>query len=276
MNAKSRGLLIAGNWKMNNGLRETEAFFTTLKEKADSYLKNDHALFQQNSLRACLIPPYLSLQKATACAAHVSFPISIAAQNAHWEKKGAFTGEISGEMLSEIGIRSVLVGHSERRQYFGETDLTVQKRTESLLSQGFQVILCVGETRTQRDQGETEKILSQQLNGAIPNPGQGAATFLTGQLVIAYEPVWAIGTGVNATPAQAEEVHQFIRKFIWNRFGMESAGRTPLLYGGSVTPENSDALLSCPNIDGGLVGGASLKPENFLALLQSAARVLKN
>lgn len=184
-------------------------------------------------------------------------------------EKGAFTGEVSGPMLQEIGISTVLVGHSERRQYFGETDESVRKRSESLLAQGFKVILCIGETRTEREQNQTQEILKRQLQGALPEAGKGAASYLNGQLVLAYEPVWAIGTGLTATPAQAEEAHQFIRELMIQRFGAEAAQKTPILYGGSVTPENVDSLLACPNVDGALVGGASLKPDGFLRLLAS-------
>ncbi|MGZ3699514.1 MAG: triose-phosphate isomerase family protein, partial [Bdellovibrionota bacterium] len=160
------------------------------------------------------------------------------------------------------------------RQYFGETDETVRKRCESLLEQGFRVILCVGETRAEREAGQTAAVLIRQLSGAIPDAGSGVAKFLDGRVVIAYEPVWAIGTGLTATPEQAEEAHLIIRKQLWDRFGLEASGRTPILYGGSVTPENVDQLLGSPNVDGALVGGASLKPESFLALLNGGGRTI--
>ncbi|OFZ72685.1 MAG: triose-phosphate isomerase, partial [Bdellovibrionales bacterium RIFOXYD1_FULL_44_7] len=191
-----------------------------------------------------------------------------------WEKAGAFTGELSGPMLKEIGLDLVLVGHSERRQYFGETDETVRKRSESLLDQGLNVILCIGETKTERESGQTQAILQKQLKGAFPENGKGATRFLDGRLVIAYEPVWAIGTGLTATPQQAEEAHQIIRKYLWDNFGLEASGKTPILYGGSVTPDNAKTLLACPNIDGALVGGASLKPDNFLALIEAGGKAL--
>lgn len=269
----TRGILIAGNWKMNQGLQETQAFFSRLKDLVSSSLGSGHSQpIQSHSLQACLIPPYLSLAKAVEEANRLPFPLTIAAQNAHWEKKGAFTGEISGPMLSELGIKSVLVGHSERRQYFGETDLTVQKRTQSLLEQGFQVILCIGETRQEREKNQTHEVLMTQLSAAIT---PAISKFLDGKLIIAYEPVWAIGTGLTATPDQAEEAHGFIRKWLSEKFGKPAAEKTLLLYGGSCTPDNSDALFTCPNVDGGLVGGASLKPEAFFDLIQSAARALQ-
>ncbi len=259
---KPRGVLIAGNWKMNHGLKATEEFFRALKKPSAA----------RDSVQAALFPPMTSLAHAHSLAAKAPFPIHVGAQNVHWEKSGAFTGEISGAMLSELGISWALVGHSERRQYFGETDETARKRTESLLAQGFRVVLCVGETRAEREANRTLEVLTRQLAGAIPEAGKGAAAYLDGRLVIAYEPVWAIGTGLTASPQQAEEAHQQIRKLLWDRFGMDAAGRTPVLYGGSVTPENVDSLLACPNVDGALVGGASLKPEGFMALLEAGLR----
>lgn len=262
---KTRGVLIAGNWKMNHTVRETAQFFSELKKSS---------IQLSTGVTACLFPPMLSLTRAKEDAAQAPFPVSIGAQNAHWEKKGAFTGEVSGPMLQEVGLQWVLIGHSERRQYFGETDETVRKRAESLLEQGFRVVLCVGETRAEREANQTEAVLVRQLRGAIPEAGKGAATFLDGRLIIAYEPVWAIGTGLTATPGQAEEAHQLVRGFLKDRFGASAAGKTPILYGGSVTPENVDSLLACQNVDGGLIGGASLKPESFLALLAAGNRAV--
>jgi len=221
-----------------------------------------------------VIPPFLSLERALAAAKGGNFPVAVAAQNVHWEKSGAFTGEVSGTMVREIGIQSCLVGHSERRQYFGETDETARKRTESLLEQGFEVILCVGETRAEREAGKTEDVVTRQLDAALPSEGQGAARFLDGRLIIAYEPVWAIGTGLTATPEQAQEAHRVIRSLLRKRFGDPASDLTPILYGGSVTPQNADSLLSSPDIDGALVGGASLKPESFLALVGAGSRCL--
>jgi triosephosphate isomerase (TIM) len=271
---KPRGVLVAGNWKMNFGPRETADFFSGLCARTTAISTTDIAKFRKGGIEACVIPPMLSLESARNLARKAPFPLEIGAQNAHWMKSGAFTGEVSGTMLSEIGVKYVLVGHSERRQFFGETDATVRQRAESLLDQGFHVILCIGETRSQRESGRTAEILVDQLDGAIPERGRGAATYLDGRLTLAYEPVWAIGTGLTATPEQAEEAHQIIRKQLWDRFGLEAAGRTRILYGGSVTPENSDSLLACPNVDGVLVGGASLKPESFIALLLAASRAL--
>lgn len=263
---------------MNHTVRETEGFFSEVKSlmsQTPSILDSlAMSALQVGKVQACLIPPMLSLHRAQTLAKEALFPLSISAQNAHWEKKGAFTGEVSGPMLQEMNISWVLLGHSERRQYFGETDESVRKRAESLLTQGFKVILCIGETKTEREQNQTEKVLIQQLQGALPEAGKGAAAYLNGQLVLAYEPVWAIGTGLTASPTQAEEAHQFIRKLLTERFGHSAANETPILYGGSVTPENVDSLLACPNVDGALVGGASLKPQGFLSLLASGSTVV--
>lgn len=274
MSTKSRGVFIAGNWKMNLGPKETASFYQELKTKAPALISpKDLELFNSGKLKAALIPPFLSL--AEALRQTQPFPWVVAAQNAHWEKKGAFTGEISGPMLKEIGIDWVLIGHSERRQYFGETDESVRKRSESLLSQGFKLILCIGETREERDLGKTHEVLSRQLSSLCPDPAKGVSTFLGGPVVLAYEPVWAIGTGLTATPEQADEAHEFIRNFLKSHFSADVANRSSILYGGSVTPENVDSLLACPNIDGALVGGASLKPESFLSLISAGARALK-
>jgi triosephosphate isomerase len=276
MNQKvSRGILISGNWKMNYGPRETEQFFSSLGDQIQSVLRDPApTLLKSGKLRACLIPPFLSLEKALSSASQLPFPLTIAAQNAHWEKKGAFTGEVSGPMLQEMGIEWVLIGHSERRQFFGDTDVTIRKRTESLLGQGFHVILCVGETREERESGKTKDVLLRQLNEAIVL-SSNTPKYLKGQLILAYEPVWAIGTGLTATPQEAQEAHALIRKFLHDQVGNEASEQTSILYGGSVTPENAESLLSCHDVDGALVGGASLKPEGFLALLQAGAKILK-
>jgi triosephosphate isomerase len=272
---KSRGVLIAGNWKMNHLQAETKAFFEQLRSLQEKALSpSDHKLFHNGQLEACVIPPWLSIETARDMAWEFPFPIAIAGQNAHWEKKGAFTGEVCGGMLQEMSISWVLIGHSERRQYFGETDETVRKRTESLLEQGFRVIACVGETRAERDAGKTREVLTRQINAILAQPGEGATKYLDGKLVIAYEPVWAIGTGLTATPAQAQEAHALIRDLIRSRCGNTACECTQILYGGSVTPENIDSLLACADVDGALVGGASLKPESYLSLLVAGAKAV--
>jgi triosephosphate isomerase len=272
---KSRGVLIAGNWKMNHGLVETREFFRLMRETGPSLDAVEK--LRSARLRAWAFPAMTSLQTAEAEIQNLVFPFRIGAQNVHWEKSGAFTGEISGPMLTELGLGRALTGHSERRQYFGETNETVRKRTESLLKQDFQVILCVGETKAEREAGKTFQIVEEQLRaalGIIDTSVSPIAEYLDGRLIIAYEPVWAIGTGLTATPAQAEEAHKMIRDFLTKRLGPAVAEKTPLLYGGSVTPENVDSLLACENIDGALVGGASLKAKGFISLLEAGARAL--
>ncbi len=264
---RSRSILIAGNWKMNSSLQETEKFFSEFKNYTDRVF-NDQEIshLKSQALQACIFPSFTSLLKAPL---PLSFPVHIGAQNAHWEKKGSFTGEISGPMLKEVGIQWVLVGHSERRQFFGETNLTVQKRTESLLKQGFHVILCIGESREERESGKTKEILSQQIQ-SIPD----ISAISDPHLILAYEPVWAIGTGVAASQEQIIETHQNIRCLLSEKIGANLAETTPLLYGGSVTPDNITSLLQCPHVDGALVGGASLQPESFASLLRAGSKSL--
>lgn len=257
---RSRGILIAGNWKMNHTIAETEGFFAAIKAQAGS------AGYHASGLAAGVFPSFLSIARAQQLSREMPFPVFVGAQNVHWEKKGAFTGEISAPMLAELGVNWALTGHSERRQYFGETDETVRKRTESLLAQGLRVILCIGETRSERESGQTEAVLARQIAGGVPSLGEN--------LVIAYEPVWAIGTGLTATPEQAQDAHAFVRRTLTERFGAEAAEKTQILYGGSVTPDNVSQLLARPDVDGALVGGASLKPESFLALLKAGANAL--
>lgn len=261
-----RGVLIAGNWKMNLGPQGTKDFasFVTSHWKTDLSEKT-RAAVANSRLLAHIFPSFLSLESAKLGLSGT--PVTVGAQNVHFEKKGAFTGEISGPMLKEIGIDWTLVGHSERRQYFGETDETVKKRAESHLQQGFTVVLCYGESRSEREDGRTNSILKRQLS-------QGLPTEWSERLILAYEPVWAIGTGLTATPEQAEEAHAFSRDFLIEHYGREAAEKTKILYGGSMTPENIRGILTQPNVDGGLVGGASLKPESFLSLLEGAGSLL--
>ncbi len=223
--------LIAGNWKMFNGPTATLAFF-------DAFSAPD-------GVEVIICPPFVSLEAAIG----EEWPVY--AQNVHWAEEGAFTGEISAGMLVEIGVQGSLVGHSERRLYFGETDETVRLRAEAALAAGLGVIACVGETGDERAAGETEAVLQRQVS-ALPRHDA---------LVIAYEPVWAIGTGKTATPELAQEAHAFIK----------SLHDTRVLYGGSVKPENAEELLGQPAIDGALVGGASLDPVSFASLCQIAA-----
>ena len=230
-------MLIAGNWKMFKGPVETRAFLESF-EPADG-------------VDVVFCPPAVSL------AAAVDAGATVYAQNVHWEPQGAYTGEVSAPMLRELGVAGSLVGHSERRQLFGETDEMVARRARNALDVGLGVIACVGETLEQRESGDTELVLKIQVE---------AIAFAAGDhegLVIAYEPVWAIGTGKTATPEQAEEAHRFIRSVL----------DRPVLYGGSVKPENAAELLSQPSIDGALVGGASLEPDSFAAICRAASQI---
>ncbi len=254
---KSKKILIAGNWKMNHGPKDTEVFFETFQKHWDALSDELKMSVQKKEVEICLILPFVSLPKALELSKNL--PITIAAQNVHWEKKGAFTGEISGPMLLEMGIDTVLIGHSERRTHFGETDPIVKKKAKSLLEQGFRVIVCIGETHTERLDNQTEAVLKKQLHALF---GAGDLTASPQKLVLAYEPIWAIGTGLTATPTQAEDAHRII--------GANISQDLPVLYGGSVTPENFKSLLECPSVDGGLIGGASLKPENLVEFIKIA------
>jgi len=243
---------MAGNWKMYKTAAETTAFFEKflpLVEKA-------------THCEIVVAPPFVNL--AAAVAATRSSRVEIAAQNLHWvTKDGAYTGEVSGPMLKAIGCGWVIIGHSERRQYFGETDETVLKRTIAALESGLAPIVCVGERLEEREAGRTEAVLEEQFNGGLA----GLAPEQFARVTIAYEPVWAIGTGRTATPEIAADAHKFLRSRIKARYGEEQAAATRILYGGSVKPDNIKGLMAQPDIDGGLVGGASLDPASFASIV---------
>lgn len=249
--AENRRLLIAGNWKMYKTGAETVEFIERLKELLSS----------DSAVDVTLAPSFTSLEAAIQAAQGSS--ISIAAQNVFWEQEGAFTGEVSATMLKSMGVKQVIIGHSERRQYFGETDETVNRRIKAALSGGLVPIVCVGETLEQREAGQTFKILETQLETGLEGIDSEAAR----ALILAYEPVWAIGTGKTATPEMAQEAHKFIRETLPDRFDKGLVSSLRILYGGSVKPENAAELLTQPDIDGGLVGGASLKPDVFYGII---------
>jgi|SRR5581483_1230001 len=232
-------MLVAGNWKLFKGPREAGEFCRALRDR----------LAGLEGVDVAVCPPYVSLEPAVLALAGTE--IAVAAQNVHWAETGAFTGEISAQMLLELGAYGAIVGHSERRQYFGESDEAVAKRARAALDAGLWVIACVGELEAERDRGQTENVLRRQVSVLEAHEN----------LVIAYEPVWAIGTGKTATPEQAQEAHAFIRTLI----------DVPVLYGGSVKPENAAELLAQPDVDGALVGGASLEVESFAAICEAAA-----
>jgi triosephosphate isomerase (TIM) len=227
-------VLIAGNWKMFKGPAETRVFLEAFRAPS--------------GVDVVVCPPYVSL------AAAVQHGVTVYAQNVHWATEGAYTGEVSAPMLVELGVAGAIVGHSERRQYFGETDETVARRAHAALEAGLGVIACVGESLEERESGQTELVLRLQVEAVRDAVGAHD------RLVIAYEPVWAIGTGRTATPEQAQEAHAFIRGLL----------ERPVLYGGSVKPENAGALLTQPDVDGALVGGASLDPASFAAICAAA------
>jgi triosephosphate isomerase len=226
-------MLIAGNWKMHTRPSVAAEFCASLRVPP--------------GVDVVVCPPYTSLREAVASG------LTVYAQNVHWAAEGAFTGEVSAEMVRDLGVRGSIVGHSERRQYFGETDETAWSRAEHALGAGLGVIYCVGELEEEREAGHTEEVLRRQLSVLEHRE----------QLVVAYEPVWAIGTGRTATAEQAQDAHAFIKSVI----------DAPVLYGGSVKPENAGVLLAQPDVDGALVGGASLEVESFTAICETAARI---
>jgi triosephosphate isomerase (TIM) len=241
--------IIAGNWKMFKTAAETRAFVKAFKPQVAGAKDRE----------IVLCAPFTALW---ALAEELKgSAIAAGAQNAHWEEKGAYTGEVATGMLKEIGVRYVVVGHSERRQYFGETDATVNKRTLAVGAAGLVPITCIGETLQERESNQTFKVLERQVAESLKGLPSPAAA------VIAYEPVWAIGTGKTATPAQAEDAHAFIRKQFARLYGDSAAQSVRILYGGSVKPDNMALLMKEPDIDGGLVGGASLEPESFAKIV---------
>jgi len=240
-------VLIAGNWKMYKTARETIDFCAALRDRLDGLQGVD----------VVVCPPYTSLDEAVGVLAATE--IAVFAQNAHWEREGPFTGEVSPPMLREIGATGSLVAHSERRQLFAETDESAARRIAGLLDAELHVIACVGETEAEREEGATEAVLRRQVDAIRGVVGGDDLD----RLAIAYEPVWAIGTGRTATPDQAEEAHALVKGMLNVR----------VLYGGSVKPENAEALLAQPDVDGALVGGASLELESFAAICETAARL---
>jgi len=232
-------VLIAGNWKMYKTASDAADFCRALKAR----------LAGLDGVDVAVCPPYPALAAAVQVLADSD--VAVAAQNVHWESDGAFTGEVSASMLRDLGVYGAIVGHSERRQHFGETDETVARRVAAALEAGLWVIACVGELEQERGAGETEEVLRRQVSVLEAHD----------QLVIAYEPVWAIGTGKTATPEIAEEAHALIKSIV----------DVPVLYGGSVKPDNATELLGQPNVDGALVGGASLEVESFAAICEAAA-----
>ena len=248
--------LIAGNFKMFKTVAETVSYVADLRALVTDVRNVDIAI----------APPFTSL--ASAAEAARGSAISVAAQNLHWEREGAFTGEISAAMIHGTGATHVIIGHSERRTLFGETNDTVNKKMHAALTAGLVPIVCIGETLQQRDANETMTVLDKQIKEGLDR--------LTGEqlsgMVLAYEPVWAIGTGRNATPAQAGEAHFHIRQRLKQWFGLDASERCRVLYGGSVKPDNIAKLIAEPDVDGALVGGASLDAKSFFAIISQSSR----
>ena len=256
MNRRYRKTIIAGNWKMNNTLSQTKQFAEEIKP----------IMPRGKWCNVVLCVPAVNI--TTAVRLFKDCHIAIGAETCHYEDHGAYTGEITAEMIKEAGAKYVIIGHSERRQYFAETDETVNKRTKAALAAGLTVIVCVGESLAQREQGVTEELVRMQTKIALG----GVSAEEMARVIIAYEPVWAIGTGRTATADQAQEVCAAIRKVVGELYGEAVAEATTIQYGGSMNAANADELLSKPDVDGGLIGGASLKPADFAAIVAAAGK----
>jgi triosephosphate isomerase len=238
---------IAANWKMHKTVGETREFFASFLPMVKGV----------GDVDVVIAPPFTAL--SAAAEATKGGNVQLSAQDVFWEEKGAYTGEVAPGMLLDVGCRHVIVGHSERRQHFYEDDVAVNRKIRAARKAGLAVIFCVGETLDEREAGKTFDVVRREVEAGLSEVGPE-------NLVVAYEPIWAIGTGKTATPEQAQEVHAFIRKILRNLFG-EKAEEMRILYGGSVTPENVDSLMSCRDVNGALVGGASLKPDSFARIV---------
>ena len=254
-----RKKILAANWKMNLTHSEAESYF-------DTFLSE---IGQVNDVEVVIIPPFTAIP-ALVTASERMPAIRIGAQNMHWEKSGAFTGEVSGAMLRALYVKYVILGHSERRTLFGETDEIVNRKVRAALDAGLRPIFCIGESLQERDGGKIEEILGRQIRQGL----EGVVLKDVPEVVLAYEPCWAIGTGRSATPNEAEEAHAFIRLVLSELFGAPTADRVRIQYGGSVKPENAEDLMRQKNIDGALIGGASLDPRSFARIIWRAEAAL--
>jgi len=243
--------IIAGNWKMHKTLPEASDFIERLKAHLPKSLDRE----------VIIAPPFTVLNVVSEKAKGSS--IKVSAQNMHWEGKGAYTGEVSAQMIVSCGCTHVILGHSERRTLFGETDADINRKIGAALAAGLKPIFCIGETLAEREAEETFKVIERQLNEGLKNISFDGIKLI----VIAYEPVWAIGTGRTASPEQAQEVHHLIRNFLTKTYGKDIAAEIPILYGGSVNPGNIDSLMAERDVNGALVGGASLEVESFLRII---------
>ncbi len=254
----TRKKIVAGNWKMNQNLFEGKQLVTDILQKTAGLEIPGH-------VEVVIAPPFTQLELAAAQLKDATGHF-LAAQNCHQEKSGAYTGEISADMLKSVGVSYVILGHSERRQYFGENEELLAQKTDAVLAQGLKVIFCVGEPLEVRDANTQNELVRMQIEGGLFH--LDAAQFKN--VVIAYEPVWAIGTGRTATTEQAQDMHAFIRSLIAAKFGAEAADQTTILYGGSCKPSNAPELFACPDVDGGLIGGASLNAADFEGIIKAA------
>lgn len=256
MSTSNRRRVIAGNWKMYKNQKETRAFFSKFKRLVAGVTDCD----------IVVAPPFTNIPAAVRAAKGTA--IAISAQDVYWEKEGAFTGEVSAGMLVEAGCRYTIIGHSERRQFFGETNETVLKKTKAALAAGLTPIVCIGEMLADREAGNTEKVIEEQFKGSL-----GALTAEEfSRILIAYEPVWAIGTGRTATPEIAAAVHRFVRQCAAAQFSASHASAVRILYGGSVKPDNIQGLMAQEELDGALVGGASLNAKSFASIVKDWPR----
>jgi triosephosphate isomerase len=255
MKKSVRRAVIAGNWKMNNTPSQAKALIEEMKP-----------LVADADCDVVLCVPFIDIPAAVEAAKGSN--IKIGAENVHFKASGAYTGEVSADMLKEAGVEYIVIGHSERRQYFGETDQTVNLRTLAAVNAGFKAIVCVGETLEQRELGYTETLLKYQTKMALTNVTEEQLK----NIIIAYEPVWAIGTGVTASADQADEGNGFVRAAIAEKYGAQAAERVTVQYGGSMNAKNADELVDKINVDGGLIGGASLKANDFAAIVKAASK----
>jgi triosephosphate isomerase len=245
--------IVAGNWKMNKTVNEG----VQLVEE----LKNELSKVDTNDVTVVVSPPYVNLSEAVKSAEGSS--VNISAQNVHQEESGAYTGEISAQMLKSVGVGYVIIGHSERREFFGENAADVAKKVDAVIAQGLTPIYCCGEVKEERESGNQNHIVGEQIESELHH--LSPEDF--GKVVIAYEPVWAIGTGLTASPDQAQDMHAFIRDFVSKKYGQEIANETSILYGGSCKPSNAAEIFGKKDVDGGLIGGASLKAEDFVGII---------
>ncbi len=249
-----RKYIVAGNWKMNNTYNEGMELCKNILENGPDLSENHHCI---------IAAPFIHLASLSSLINGSGY--QLAAQNCHEEVSGAFTGEVSSSMLSSIGVEYVILGHSERREYQGESNVMLLKKVKQVLSNGMLPIFCFGEQLEERENGNHFDLVKSQIEAVLFQLSSEEMK----NIILAYEPVWAIGTGKTATSAEAEEMHAFVRNLLVEKFGMDLASNATILYGGSCKPSNADELFSCENVDGGLIGGASLKSEDFIALVQA-------